>query len=99
MLHDFITSAWPWIVLGLSMAILAAYVLNAKKKGKKQKTSTAWFVVSLLAYSVAIMYYLSDGSFTSNAITWACLGSMYLCLGAASLHKEKNDDSVDKEKK
>lgn len=96
MLHDFITSAWPWIVLGLSMAILVAYVLNAKKQGKKQKTSTAWFVVSLLAYSVAIMYYLSEGSFMDNAITWACLGSMYLCLGATYLHKEK-DESEEKE--
>lgn len=91
MLHDFITSAWPWIAIGLAMAILAAYVLNAKKKGKKQKTSTAWFVVSLLNYSVAIMTVLSEGSFTSNAITWACLGSMFLCLGAVYLHKEKDD--------
>lgn len=57
----------------------------------KKKTSTAWFVFSLLAYSVAIMYYFSDGSFTSNAITWACLGSMYLCLGATYLHKEKDE--------
>lgn len=91
MLHDFITSAWPWIALGLSMAILAAYVLNTKKHGKKQKTSTAWFVVSLLAYSVAIMYYLSEGSFTSNAITWGCLASTYLCLGATYLHREKGE--------
>lgn len=91
MLHDFITSAWPWIAIGLAMAILAAYVLNAKKKGKKQKTSTAWFVVSLLNYSVAITTVLSEGSFTSNAITWACLGSMFLCLGAVYLHKENND--------
>ena len=98
MLHDFITSAWPWIALGLAMAILAAYVLNAKKKGKKQKTSTAWLAVSLLTYSVAIMTYLSKGSLTSSAITWGCLGSMNLCLGATYLHKEKNEEKEDDNK-
>ena len=25
MLHDFITSVWPWIAIGLAMAILAAH--------------------------------------------------------------------------
>ena len=98
MLHDFMISAWPWIAIGLAMAILATYFLNAKKQGKKQKISTAWFVVSLLNYSVAIMTYLSEGNFTSNVITWGCLGSAFLCIGAAQLHKEKND-SEEKENK
>lgn len=91
MLHDFITSAWPWIALGIAMSILAAYVLNAKKQGKKQRTSRAWLVVSMLNYSNALMSYLSDGTFSSDAVTWFCLGSMFLCIGATYLHKEKND--------
>ena len=95
MIQDFITSAWPWIVIGLSMAILAAYVLNAKKKGEKQKASTAWLVASLLNYSVAIMTYLREGSLTSSVTTWCCLGSTCLCLGATYLHKEKNEEKED----
>lgn len=60
----------------------------------KKKISTAWFVVSMLAYLTALLCYISEGSLMDNAITWACLGSMFLCLGAVYLHKEK-DESED----
>lgn len=60
----------------------------------KKKISTAWFVVSMLAYLTALLCYISEDSCMGNAITWACLGSMFLCLGAIYLHKEK-DESED----
>lgn len=57
----------------------------------KKKISNAWFVVAMLAYTTALLCYISEGSFSSNVIAWGCLGSAFLCLGATYLHKENKD--------
>lgn len=95
-IKDFVMAALPWVMLGLSVALLASNYFG--KKGKKHGKSTAWFTASTLMYLASALTWLgSDGS--SGAVTWFCLGSAYLCFGATEYNKEKQADNKDDEKK
>jgi len=99
---DFITAAAPFIVCGLMIAIIA--VAFAVSKVDKESTemkeskrrSNSYFTVGLLWYACTLISFL--GTDSSSYVTYLCLGSMFLCLGAAELNKQKKEVQEDNEK-
>lgn len=93
MIKDFLTTAYPWIVTGLTIAILAATV--ARNKSMRKGCSTSYFSVALLWYSLCIFKSLTLGNFSSGIISM-CIGSMFLCLGAACTNYQEKEKEKDK---
>ncbi|MCQ2384763.1 MAG: hypothetical protein MJZ96_07800 [Paludibacteraceae bacterium] len=96
MVKDFVMAALPWVILGLIVAVLAAFVLNRNKKDFAKKQSSAWYISSMLAYIVSIVMILDGNS--SSGITWLCIGSAFLCYGSIDLMKEKKKEEEDNRK-
>lgn len=113
MIHEFIMGAYPYIIIGLAIAAVAAVYGSkvardraAKGNGKDSAEpmqlgdwlkSNGCFVASMGMYAAGLMMYLGGNSDSSAPITWLCLGSAFLCLGALGLNKQnanpKNDDN------
>ncbi|MCD8161507.1 MAG: hypothetical protein LUE61_10175 [Clostridiales bacterium] len=56
-------------------------------KGKKA-SATLFFIASVCFYIAAIIGFFSDGDFS---VVYLCLGSAFLCIGAAQLNRDDND--------
>ena len=56
---------------------------NDKKKNEQRTTATLFYVVAAIDYLVALSYFIGGGD-TSLGVMWLCIGSTFLCLGAAS---------------
>ena len=55
---------------------------NDKKKNELRATATLFYIVAIIDYLVALSYFIGGGD-TSLGIMWMCIGSTFLCLGAA----------------
>lgn len=107
MTRDFFMGAYPYIIIGIVIAVVAVVYSKTKhgkrasENGEKKQPqslrewfkSNGMFSVSLSMYAVGFMMWI-DNSDSSNPFTWFCLGSTFLCLGAAELHKKKNNEKV-----
>lgn len=56
-------------------------------KGKKT-AAILFFIAAVLFYIAAIIGFFSDGDFS---VVYLCLGSAFLCIGAAQLHQGDKD--------
>ena len=55
---------------------------------KNKKTlSIIYYIVAILSYIVALVSFLR-GNDNSNVVIWICIGSTFLCLGAADSKKK-----------
>ena len=71
---------------------------NDKKKNELHTTATLFYIVAVIDYLVAISYFFGGGD-TSLGIMWLCIGSTFLCLGAANTKRWKDEqNSAEKEK-
>lgn len=59
-----------------------------------KQNSTLCYIAAALFYINAILKITGSGGFSSGVI-WLCLGSAFLCLGAAAA---KKNNSTDKDK-
>lgn len=100
--------AFPYIIIGIVVAMVATLYSNKAKNdkhtresGEEKKTQTLreWlksngmFSVSLSMYAVSFMMWMDKGDSTSP-ISFFCLGSAFLCLGAAGQLKKKDNEKV-----
>lgn len=92
-IKDFVLAAFPWVMMGLAVAVLASSYFRKKRNDKKHRQSTAWFTASILAYLNVAMSLIGHTN-SSSYTTWLCLGSAFLCFGALEFNKEnKNNDN------
>ncbi len=56
-------------------------------KGKKT-AAILFFIASAFFYIAAIIGFFSDGDFS---VVYLCLGSAFLCIGAAQLNQDDKD--------
>lgn len=107
MIYEFFMGAYPYIIIGLSIAAIAAVYGNKVKRDKEAKANgkdssepmemNDWlkangcFVASVAMYAAGFMQYLGNSD-SSTPVTWFCLGSAFLCLGAAGLNKQNKDE-------
>ena len=63
---------------------------NDKKKNELRATATLFYVVAIIDYLVAISYFFGGGD-TSLGVMWLCIGSTFLCLGAANTKRQKDE--------
>lgn len=114
MIHEFIMGAYPYIVIGLAIAAIAAVYgskatrdREAKENGKETSSpmqlgdwlkSNGCFAASMGMYAAGFMQWLGNSD-SSTPITWLCLGSAFLCLGAVGLNKQNVDTKKDEDEK
>ncbi len=63
----------------------------------KRKTSILYFLASAALYAAAIIKMITVDF--SSGVIWFCLGSAFLCLGAAMFNQSKNETNKTEEKK
>ncbi|MGN0532659.1 MAG: hypothetical protein ACI4IN_07675 [Eubacterium sp.] len=96
-MKDFVMAALPWIIMGVSIAaVFVVYNSLGKDLTKKKKTGVGFFVMSLAMYVIAIVSHYGTESAQSSTVTWACLGSMMLCLGA-TFYNTKTENGNEEE--
>ena len=61
-------------------------------------TSSALFYISAALYNIAALITFISGGNNSMGIIWLCLGSTFLCLGAAKSKKTAASDEESSEK-
>ena len=71
---------------------------NDKKKNELRATATLFYIVAAIDYLVALSYFIGGGD-TSLGIMWMCIGSTFLCLGAANTKRQKNEQNSTEEEK
>ena len=70
---------------------------NDKKKNELRATATLFYIVAAIDYLAALSYFIGGGD-TSLGILWMCIGSTFLCLGAANTKRQKDEqDKADEE--
>ncbi|MBQ0158443.1 MAG: hypothetical protein KBS47_05505 [Bacteroidales bacterium] len=101
MIYDFFSGAFPWLILGLIIALIAAGKAQEKDTAsadasqqesrlhRAQKGGKMYFVASILSYLTATMACMSDGHYTHSGLVWTCLGSLFLCLGATQARRDR----------
>ena len=67
---------------------------NDKKKNELRATATLFYIVAAIDYLVALSYFIGGGD-TSLGIMWLCIGSTFLCLGAANTKRWKDEQKTD----
>ncbi len=63
----------------------------------KKTSSILYFLASAALYAVAIIKMFTVDF--SSGVVWVCLGSAFLCLGAAMLNQSKNESNKTEETK
>ncbi len=63
----------------------------------KRTSSILYFLASAALYAVAIIKMFTVDF--SSGVVWFCLGSAFLCLGAAMFNQSKNETNKTEEKK
>ncbi len=58
----------------------------------KKTSSVLYFLASAALYAVAVIKMFTVDF--SSGVIWFCLGSAFLCLGAAMLNKSKNEEKI-----
>jgi len=107
MIHEFCMAAYPFVFLGLALAVIAAIYgqkkirdREAKEAGKESSEpmkagdwfkANGWFVASMCMFAVGFMQWMGNNE-SSSATTFMCLGSSFLCLGAIAANK-KNENN------
>ncbi len=71
---------------------------NDKKKNEQRTTATLFYVVAAIDYLVALSYFIGGGD-TSLGVMWLCIGSTFLCLGAASTIRGESKQNTTEEEK
>ena len=71
---------------------------NDKKKNELRATATLFYIVAAIDYLVALSYFIGGGD-TSLGILWMCIGSTFLCLGAANTVRGKDKQAGTEEDK
>lgn len=110
MIYDFFMGAYPYIIIGLSIAAVTAVYGSKVKRDKEAKANgkdssepmemNDWlkangcFVASMAMYAAGFMQWLGNSD-SSAPVTWLCLGSAFLCLGAAGLNNQNKDQKKD----
>lgn len=110
MVHEFIMGAYPYIVIGLAIAAVASVYASKAKRDKKAKAegkessesmrlgdwirANGCFVAAMSMYAAGFMMWINNSD-SSTPVTWLCLGSAFLCFGAADLNKKNDNASND----
>ena len=72
---------------------------NDKKKNELHATATLFYIVAAIDYLAALSYFIGGGD-TSLGVVWMCIGSPFLCLGAANTKRAKEEqNNPDEEEK
>ena len=106
MIREFFMGAYPYIIIGMILAVIAAVYgtkvvrdREAKKNGNENAEpmplgewfrTNGYYVSSVSMYVVGLMEWCGDNN-SSSAITFFCLGSAFLCLGATMALNKKTD--------
>lgn len=97
-MKDFTMAALPWLIMGVSIAVVfAVFNCIGQDLTKKKKTGIGFFIMSLAMYAIALVSHFATVSAQSSTVTWACLGSMMLCFGATFYNSDKKAENNSEE--